>query len=53
MKITQGSKVRLLKVCRLCEMFMSHYEIRDYGTVINLLNKIALEYIKICESEVK
>lgn len=53
MPITLKTKVRLLKVYRLCEMLMAHYEIRDYETVINLLHKIALEHIKVCERMVQ
>lgn len=52
MKLTVGTKMRLLKVYRLCEILMAHYEIRDYETVIALLHKIAYEHIKVCESEV-
>lgn len=53
MPLTLKTKLSLLKVYRLCEMLLTHYEDRDYVTVINLLHKIAHEHIKICESEVK
>lgn len=53
MPLNLNTKVRLLKVYRLCEMLVSHYEMRDYETVINLLHKIAYEHIKVCESEAK
>lgn len=53
MKLTLGTKIRLLKVYRLCEMLMAHYDIRDYGTVINLLHKIAQEQIKVSERMVQ
>lgn len=53
MKLSVGTKVCLLKVYRLCEMLMAHYDIRDYGTVINLLHKIAQEQIKVSERMVQ
>jgi hypothetical protein len=51
MPLTLNTKVRLLKVYRLCEMLVTHYEIRDYEIVIDLLHKIAHEHIKVCERE--